>query len=336
MDSITQFTLGAAVGQVVLSKRMGRSATLLGGLAGTIPDLDSLFLRHADMVTRLVHHRGLSHSLLFCALAPLLLALACRLIAALTVNKHQQHNHIAWTRWYVFWFLAFFTHMLIDAFTSWGTQVFWPSSHKVALNSIYIIDPLYTIPLLIGVLTTLTNKQLKPVCIGLGISSLYLCTLLGIKVFVGHQFEKGLSQQGIRYTSYITKPTPFNGILWSITADAGDHYVYGYYSIFDDTLPKTFSTSGPKNHHLLSPYQRNTTLQQLLHFTRGYYLAQKDSQGNIIIQDARYGRFGSWSSDTKGVYIFTYKFNPRNNTYTHTRPPLNHTGKRLQQLFKRF
>ncbi|MBO6510809.1 MAG: metal-dependent hydrolase, partial [Roseibium sp.] len=41
MDSITQFVLGAAVSTACLGKTLGpRKAALIGGVLGTVPDLD--------------------------------------------------------------------------------------------------------------------------------------------------------------------------------------------------------------------------------------------------------------------------------------------------------
>ena len=65
MDSITQFVLGAAVGQVILGKEAKNKALLWGAVAGTIPDLDIIPGQFVDTVTRLEMHRGFSHSLLF-------------------------------------------------------------------------------------------------------------------------------------------------------------------------------------------------------------------------------------------------------------------------------
>ena len=70
MDSITQATLGAAVGQAVLGEKMGNKAILIGAIAGTIPDLDvlsRLFLDH--QIYGLIYHRGLTHSIAFTLLA---------------------------------------------------------------------------------------------------------------------------------------------------------------------------------------------------------------------------------------------------------------------------
>lgn len=70
MDSITQATLGAAIGHAVLGKKMGNKAIIIGAFAGTIPDLDVIsrvFTEHD--VYSLVYHRGISHSIFFTLVA---------------------------------------------------------------------------------------------------------------------------------------------------------------------------------------------------------------------------------------------------------------------------
>ena len=74
MDSFTQMTLGAAVGEAVLGKKAGNRAMLWGAIAGTIPDLDVLSNYFTDDLTALAFHRGLTHSFLFAVAAPFLYA----------------------------------------------------------------------------------------------------------------------------------------------------------------------------------------------------------------------------------------------------------------------
>ncbi len=73
MDSITQITLGAAVGEVVLGKKLGNRAMLWGAFAGTIPDLDIFANFVTDSVSSTAFHRAITHSIFFAALAPLVL-----------------------------------------------------------------------------------------------------------------------------------------------------------------------------------------------------------------------------------------------------------------------
>ncbi len=73
MDSLTQITLGAAVGEVVLGKKVGNRAMLWGAIGGTLPDLDVIANISADQLGALAYHRAISHSFLFAIVAPLAL-----------------------------------------------------------------------------------------------------------------------------------------------------------------------------------------------------------------------------------------------------------------------
>lgn len=74
MDSLTQITLGAAVGEAVAGRRIGNRAMLWGAIAGTIPDLD-VFIGNIFMneLNALAFHRGITHSLAFAVVFPLFL-----------------------------------------------------------------------------------------------------------------------------------------------------------------------------------------------------------------------------------------------------------------------
>ncbi|HRW76511.1 MAG: metal-dependent hydrolase [Lewinellaceae bacterium] len=73
MDSLTQITLGAAVGELVLGRKIGNKAMLWGAIGGTIPDLDVFARVWMNEIDALAVHRGFSHSILFASLAPFLL-----------------------------------------------------------------------------------------------------------------------------------------------------------------------------------------------------------------------------------------------------------------------
>jgi inner membrane protein len=76
MDSLTQLTLGAAVGEATLGRKIGNRAMLWGAVAGTIPDLDvfaGLMVNMTSLET-LTFHRGPSHSISFAVIFPVLLA----------------------------------------------------------------------------------------------------------------------------------------------------------------------------------------------------------------------------------------------------------------------
>ena len=89
MDSLTQLTLGAAVGEVVLGKKIGNRAMMWGAVAGTIPDLDVFSGLWMNPLDTLSFHRGPSHSITFAILFPLLIGAYTHWIYRTNLHKHK-------------------------------------------------------------------------------------------------------------------------------------------------------------------------------------------------------------------------------------------------------
>ena len=176
MDSVTQIVLGAAVAQAVLGEKVGNKAMLYGAISGTIPDLDVLVKPFVDTVTALEWHRGFTHSILFSILfAPVFGWLVSR-----------WEKNASWKQWSWLFFFGFITHPLLDAHTTWGTQLFWPFDLRLAYKNIFVIDPLYTLPFLVFVILAMRRKRTDPKrkrynTIGLLVSTTYLGITLILK-----------------------------------------------------------------------------------------------------------------------------------------------------------
>ena len=95
MDSLTQITLGAAVGEAVLGKKIGNRAMFWGAVAGTIPDLDVLSKFILDDMGALAFHRGFMHSLTFAALMSWLLGWFVRRLYESNLYKSKIYKSIA-------------------------------------------------------------------------------------------------------------------------------------------------------------------------------------------------------------------------------------------------
>ena len=80
MDSLTQIILGAAVGELVLGKKIGNRAMLWGAVGGTIPDLDVLGKFFLSNIDNLAFHRGISHSIFFAIIASVIMGWLVRYI----------------------------------------------------------------------------------------------------------------------------------------------------------------------------------------------------------------------------------------------------------------
>lgn len=291
MDSITQFVLGAAVGESIMGKHIGRKALLWGGLCGTIPDLD-VFIPLGDPVSNFIYHRSFSHSLF-------VLAILTPLLATLATKLHQTPSNLAnRSRWMLMIYAVFATHVLLDCFTAYGTQIFWPFyTTPVTLSTIFIIDPLYTLPLIIGVLMSwiVTHKRPKQNWsrYGLLISSAYLCWTVAIKLYTNEKFEHELTmQQDLEYSAMFTTPTPFNTLLWRAVVIMDTGYYEGFYSLFDGDTPIRF-TWYPSDVSLMEHLRKIPAAQRLAWFSKGFYkisLHETSSETkNIRMTDLRMG-----------------------------------------------
>ncbi len=331
MDSLTQIVLGAAVGEAVLGKKVGNKAMLWGAIAGTIPDLDTLSNLFVDPITANEWHRGFSHSLLFCVLFSPLFGW---LIAKLYKNKEAD-----WKDWTKLMFFGLFTHPILDAFTTWGTQLFWPFSYKISFKNIFVIDPLYTVPFLICVIIALfyqrTNpKRQKINKTGLYISSGYMVITLLLKWYTYKVFEENVNQQHIQYNEIQTKPTPLNSILWTANIETEDAFLIGYYSIFQKKDMISFARF-PKNRRLLDTFNNDPLIARLVNLSQGWYTVEKINN-KIYFNDLRFGQLGVDQNSSQFVFSYELFYDENGNLMAKEREKnMKEAGPLLKKLFAR-
>lgn len=299
MDSLTQIVLGAAVGEAVLGKKVGNKAMLYGAIAGTIPDLDTFVSYFTDTITGIEVHRGFSHSIVFAVLAAPLFGWL--------ISKIEKKSGVGWKGWSRLMFWGLLTHPLLDAFTTWGTKLFWPLDIRLAFKSIFVIDPLYTLPFLIFVILAMrqkkeSTKRRRYNRLGLVISSTYLGLSLIFKAIAYENFTESLERQGIFYERIDTRPSPFNTILWTANVETNDAYLIGNFSLFDDEIVRF--TAFPKNHHYLGDLKDNQNVQRLIDIANGWYIISENN-GALYFNDLRFGKLDP--SNPEGNWVFSYE-----------------------------
>jgi inner membrane protein len=283
MDSLSQLALGAAIGIAVMGRRTAVwKAALWGGVAGTLPDLDAL-VDFGDAVRNMTYHRALSHGLIPLTLfAPIMAWLVSRLHGEAVLFK----------RWWLALWLALFTHPLLDWFTIYGTQLLNPvSEHPFGLGSMFIIDPLYTVPLLIGIGVALARRAHA----GLGwnraaliISCVYLAWSALAQQLVENIARDQLAKQGVTNARLFATPAPLNTIAWRIVVMRDDGYEEGFYSFLDSDRVIQFDKF-PSQPALINELKDNWAVQRMAWFTKGFYsLREKD--GQLILTDLRMGQ----------------------------------------------
>lgn len=310
MDFVTQVTLGAAVGQATMHRELENKAVLWGMLGGALPDLDVLAYPLLDPVAQLAWHRGISHGILLTVLlSPLLGWLIARVHAGrITIEKTS-----------LFVFLALGSHILIDLFTTYGTQVFAPFDDTPhSFNTLFIIDPLYTLPLLLFLLLSLLPGEARARMFrnaaGLIFSSAYVIVALLLKFSTLGAFERALEAQKITPQRIMTTATPFNTLLWRCVAETGDGFHIGYRSVFDSREHITFWYV-PRNDALLAEFEGQRALETLRWFSDGWYSVQTDDEG-IHFHDLRFGEFDTTDpklnfglgSPVNLEYVFSFRF----------------------------
>jgi inner membrane protein len=252
-----------------------------------------------DTVTAVEVHRGFSHSIFFAVTtAPLLGWLVWRLY---------KKQLASWKSWSLLFFWGLFTHPILDAFTTWGTQLFWPFKTRLAFQSIFVIDPLYTLPFLILVLMAMRLHRYDPKRSrlnrwGLLISSGYLAVTLVLKGIANYEFSRALEEQQIAYTAVATRPSPFNTILWMANVETENAFLIGEYSFFD-SKPISFR-SIPKNHNLLGDLAKKDKVKRLIAITEGWY-AITQKEGVICFNDMRFGLLSFDAEETQ--FAFSYE-----------------------------
>lgn len=294
MDSITQAALGGVVGGLVLGRKLGWKATAWGIFFGTLPDLDILAYPWLDQVGQLRWHRGLSHSILVIVLASLLLAKPLALL-------HRRKNvHPREAAWFVFWIWS--THVLIDVFTTYGTQIFEPfSDTRVATNNFFIIDPLFTLPLLFALLYRpgkfLFSRirkiprpafTVRPHRIALTLSSLYVVFSFIMKSWATHQVDSRLFEEIPNARIVAVAPTPLNTLLWRVLIETDDAFWVTYWSPFDRE-PAAYDFL-PKNRHLATRFDGQEPFPSLEWFSRGHWIARPGpAPETTVFIDVRFG-----------------------------------------------
>ncbi len=285
MDSLTQVLLGGAVAAAVVPGNQRRRALLAGAVLGTVPDLDvvPLALLGLDPVAHMTWHRGPSHSLFVLAVFGLL--------AAWLLRRAWPGVREAPLRWLVAIELALLTHPVIDAFTVYGTQLFWPLPvAPVMISSVFIIDPLYTLPLLvafIGVLVAGARASARTLLVaGIALSSAYLGWTLVAKQLVERAATPVLAQMGLADAPRFSVPMPFNTLLWRVVVMTPEGHLEGVRSLVADHGPMRFSAFASDAQALATVRALSPAVRRLDWFAHGF-LKGDVQDGRLIISDLR-------------------------------------------------
>lgn len=314
MDSLSQLALGAAVGVAVMGRHTAPwKAALWGGVCGTLPDLD-VVIDHGDAIRNMTMHRAETHSLFWLTLvSPLLAWLAARL--------HGESDRLR--RWWLALWLALVTHPLLDVMTVYGTQILLPFTDRpFGVGSLFIIDPLYTLPLLVGVVAALATREpargLRWNAAGLVLSTAYVGWSFAAQQHVTSLAAESLRAQGLQAQRLLVTPAPFNTLLWRVVAITPDgHYHEGFRSLLDGDRPVTMDRFA-RGEPLYAELRGHWHVERIAWFSRGFFSLREEA-GRIVVTDLRMGQ--------EPNYIFAFAVAERGSAARPLAEP-EHVGRR--------
>lgn len=290
MDSFTQAVLGASVAGAFAPAGHRGKAMLLGAGLGTLPDLD-VVIDFGGAVENFTYHRGFSHSLFVLApFSALLWLLLWRWWAPVRDDPF---------RWLAAISLALLTHPLIDAHTAYGTQLFWPLTvPPTSWATLFIIDPLYTLPLLVGVLVATFRRKVSGTAlrVGLVVSTLYVGWSWFAQATVTRNVEDVLASMQLQDAPVFLTPTPLNTLLWRVVVITDHGYLEGFDSLMIDEGTMQF-TAYPSETDAMEDAADIWAVNRLRWFAQDFVSARIDND-RLVISDLRMGQ--------EPTYVFSH------------------------------
>lgn len=307
MDSVSHIVIGAAIGETILGKKIGRWGMLLGGIAKSVPDFDLFYTGLTDPRAYMCEHRAHTHSLF-------LEALYAIPIAWLLVKMFK--NKVSFKRMLIFMLACLWGHSLLDWCTNFGTQLLLPfTNDNYSLNTLAIVDLLFTIPMLALVLIAVFHKKNIERRNRLAKASLIYCFLyLGLTFINKTQAEniaqKSIAQNNIPVTAHITNPTMLNNVLWYAVASNDSTLFIGEFSLLHRQNPITWY-SYPRNQHLMQQSKSKKDVEVLRWFSDPYTIAQNNGD-TLNMYAVKFGRTNMQESDMQKTFVFHYKLYQEN------------------------
>ena len=189
-------------------------------------------------------------------------------------------EEVSFKDWYLLFFLAFVTHILLDTCTSYGTQLFLPfSNYRAAFNNISVADPFYTLPFLLFVVVAswFSRKNVWRTrfnYLAIVVSSLYMTYTFYNKSKITKEFQTELQARNINYQRSAVFPTILNNWLWHCVAEADEIFYQTSVSVFDDHKMNAFREIS-KNHEKIEHVIDNLDFQTLTWFSMIFIVSEK-------------------------------------------------------------
>lgn len=303
MDSLTHIVFGACIGEIIAGGKLGKKAMLLGAIAQSVPDIDSIAGFWLTEVDDIVFHRSLTHSIIFAALMTWLLSWLSK--------KIFYKQNVPLKLYLLLFSVNIFVHIFIDCFNAYGTAIFYPfNDARISFNLLFVADPLFSLSLLIASIWLLLMKRNNPLRkriagVAISLSIFYLGYAITNKLRVDRVVAHSIQKEEISSQDYFTTPTLLNTWLWYVVVKEEDGYKVGYRSVFDEKDTIDFKEV-KRNDGLLNEIADKEDALKLIRFSSGYYILDKWSD-TLVLSVLRFGQIG-WQ-DPSARFAFYYLLN---------------------------
>lgn len=307
MDSVSHIVIGAAIGETLLGKKIGRWGMLLGAIAKSLPDFDLFYTGLNDPRAYMCEHRAHSHSLFIEAIYAIP-------IAWLLVKLFKQK--VSFKRMLLFMLACLWGHSLLDWCTNFGTQLLLPfSNENYSLNNIAIVDLLFTLPMLTMILISVFYKKNIIRRNRLAQATLIYCFVYLGFTFINKSLAEKVAQESIfkndlPVTAHITNPTMLNNILWYSVGSNDSTIFIGEFSLLHRQSPIKWH-SYQRNQHLMQQSKSKQDLEILKWFGDPYTIAETNGD-TLNMYVVKYGRTNMQESELKKTFVFHYKLYQEN------------------------
>jgi inner membrane protein len=300
MDSLTHIVLGAAIGDRILGKSIGRKAAFFGALAKTVPDFDLFISGLTDTRKYILYHRSYTHSFFVEAVLVFPLAWLCHRFFKEKTTLRQ---------WLFLWAACLIGHSVVDMFTNYGTRLFLPfSTNLISLNNIAIADLFLTIPITVLVVWGLfkandSRARRRLMVATLVYALVYFDWTFVNKAIAHHHFNKSLKEQQVRIDQSMSNPTIFNNFLWYSVVNSDKVMYTATYSIFQGNKPIQWKVF-PMNKKLQAAFNSpdKSTLQW---FSQGFYFCDREKD-TLYYYLPKFGPQNLDANTADSIYMFRY------------------------------
>ncbi|TDM00763.1 metal-dependent hydrolase [Macrococcus carouselicus] len=290
MDTATHFAMGAALAGLATvdpSVTAYYPAITTAVVAGSqIPDIDTV-LKLRNNAVYITHHRGITHSVPFTLMWPLLIVG----IIYLFIQDINVLHFWLWTQ------LAVFLHVFVDIFNSYGTQALRPFSRKwIQIGIINTFDPIMFTLLITGCILWATGVNPVPVF-------LTIAVLLVIYYIIRRSLQQSMKKQALKILPHDEKviklfvaPT-IRFFEWRVAVETDKHYYIGRGYKRHVNFSDRFRRTPIPPDEVMADARRDPNLKAFISFSSIYRwtLVEKEHGYELRFIDLRYLKNGHYS-----------------------------------------